>query len=241
VPSDAARTARSPMPEMVATEVVPRPGGGTRTLARLNASDHDAFETAVARVLPRIEATLLAGVTANRARLRGRSIELASLARASSAYRARLRSTLAHPGAAVFIGDVRACYASITPMQVERALREVGNRPRDAAQVGRVLRDLDDRGIAGLPVGPVPSAPLANVVLGRLDRAIDAHAIAWVRWVDDVVVVADGRLAASAIRDVFRRELAALGLEENHRKSMILADLVEAADRLPGPGRSLPR
>jgi hypothetical protein len=239
VPPETARTAGSSITEMIAAEVVARHDGGTRELARLNESDHLEYEAAVARVLPRIEASLLPGVTANRAHLRGPAIELGSWARSRSLYRARLREALPRPGAAVFIGDVRACYASITPKQVERALRRAGTRPPDAAHVGRVLRDLGDRGVSGLPIGPVPSAPLANVVLSRLDRALDTNAIAWARWVDDVVIVADGRLAASLVHDVFRRELAALGLEENPIKTMVVHDLDEAMVRLPGPRRYL--
>jgi hypothetical protein len=75
--------------------------------------------------------------------------------------------------------------------------------------------------------------------MARLDRALDLNAIAWARWVDDVVVVADGRLAASRIHDVFRRELAGLGLEENPTTTMVLHDLDEAMLRLPGPRRYL--
>lgn len=213
-------------------------------MARLDGADHRAYEEAVARVLPQIEASLLPGVVANRTSVSTPGgdigpVRLEYWGRARARYRLRLQGALARPGVAVFLGDVRACYGSITPLQVERALRRAGSRPGDPEQVGRVLRDLADRGVPGLPVGPSPSAPLANLVLSRVDRALSRDAIAWARWVDDVVVVTDSVVVARRMHDAFRRELNAIGLEANQGKTMVLADPLEASNRLPGPGGKL--
>jgi hypothetical protein len=114
--------------------------------------------------------------------------------------------------------DVGACYASIAPGAVERALLLAGAHP---AQVGRIVRVLDGfarAGVEGLPVGPPASAVLANAVLGRVDRAMDAAGLRWARWVDDVVVTAPPERAV----ETFASALAPWGLAPNAAKTCAL-------------------
>ena len=111
------------------------------------------------------------------------------------------------------MSDVRDCYASIDP----RALEGVGI---DDPDLLGFLRGLEDAGVRGLPVGPPPSAILANAVLGFADRAVVEVAAVPIRWVDDVVLVGRDRLGAERAFDAWRRALASLGLEAHDGKTV---------------------
>jgi len=72
-----------------------------------------------------------------------------------------------------------------------------------------------------LPVGPEPSAVLANAVLAPVDLAVAAAGVPHVRWVDDVVAFVPGRRRAVRVTDAVRRELEAMGLRPNEAKTRI--------------------
>jgi hypothetical protein len=62
---------------------------------------------------------------------------------------------------------------------------------------------------------------LANAVLHRLDVAIAGAGAPHVRWVDDVIAVADGRRHAGRVLDAARRSLDVLGLRPNAAKTVV--------------------
>ena len=131
-------------------------------------------------------------------------------------FAARL-STLAERAGAIAFADVRRCYESISPSTVGETLRSDGIGAGDALE--GFLGELQCAGIAGLPVGPQPSAVLANAVLARVDRALERTGIRHLRWVDDVVL-ADGDPEAAL--EVLRDALATLGLRLNESKTRVV-------------------
>ena len=103
-------------------------------------------------------------------------------------------------------GPIEALLADVRGTVYARAkAQEAGAHP---AEVGRIVGLLDRfarAGVEGLPVGPPASAVLANAVLGRVDRTLDAAGLMWARWVDDVVVAGPAERAA----ETFAAALAA--------------------------------
>ena len=73
----------------------------------------------------------------------------------------------------------------------------------------------------GLPVGPEPSAVVANAVLTPVDRALSDAGIRHLRWVDDLVLAAEDPGAAL---EVLRGSLATVGLRLNERKTRVVLD-----------------
>ena len=114
--------------------------------------------------------------------------------------------------------DVADCYGSILPEVVAASLRAAGADPR---ALERLLHELADHGVPGLPIGPEPSAVLANAVLAPLDVALAVAGVPHVRWVDDIVAFATERRQAMRVTDLIRRELEAVGLRPNEAKTRI--------------------
>ena len=106
----------------------------------------------------------------------------------------------------------------------ERALEAIGC----SRELGSFLRALADAGVRGLPVGPDPSAILANGVLAHADRLAAAAGCRPIRWVDDVVFAAAGPGGAIRAFDAWRRGLAELGLEAHDGKTRMFTDIGEA-------------
>jgi hypothetical protein len=81
--------------------------------------------------------------------------------------------------------------------------------------------------VRGLPIGPEPSAVLANAVLAEMDGAIRRAGARHLRWVDDVFLWgtrADVRRALGALDDALSRA----GLALHPEKTRVLADRHEA-------------
>jgi len=110
------------------------------------------------------------------------------------------------------VTDVAECSGSITPGAVGRALARVGADRETVDDIVTWLRDLASFGVDGLPIGPEPSAILANAVLGAGDRALDGTGVRWFRWVDDWVLIAEGMPAAERALDALARGLRAESL-----------------------------
>jgi hypothetical protein len=112
--------------------------------------------------------------------------------------------------------DVRDCFGSIDERVLRRAL---GDRADD---VVAVLRTLWDEGVRGLPVGPDPSAILANWVLAPVDQAVREAGGSPTRWVDDwLVPVRDLRSGEAVLRAV-ERSLKRIGLEAHPAKTGVI-------------------
>jgi hypothetical protein len=195
--------------------------GGSRRAIRLAAAEAIAYARAVAPLVPAIERRLDPDVYANRAVGRGSR----AWTRLEPWRPARLgfdRAVCRLSGLGdVTLVDVRRCYASIDPAVVEGSLHDLGRN--EVAGVLRVLGRLERRGIRGLPIGPHPSAILANAVLGGMDRAIRRAGARHVRWVDDVAIAAPTEAASARAIEAARDALAAIGLVLHDEKSRVLA------------------
>jgi hypothetical protein len=129
---------------------------------------------------------------------------------ARRAWRRAVSSAVRDRGVIV-VSDVRDCYGSIG----ERALGALAIDP----ELDRFLRGLRSAGVRGLPVGPDPSAILANAVLAIADREAATAGCRPIRWVDDVVFAAAGRRTVGRAFDAWRRALEGLGLEAHDGKT----------------------
>ncbi len=200
------------------------PRGGDRWLARLEPSDERTYRRLVLPLVPRIERSIGPAAFAARAAPDGR---LRPVQDARSAWRRAVRRSIVAPAASVVIvSDVRDCYPSIG----ERALEALGC----SGALASFLRALAGAGVRGLPIGPDPSAILANGVLAHADRAAAAAGCRPIRWVDDVVLVAAGRRPAVRAFDAWQRGLAELGLEAHDGKTLMFTDLREALLTIDG-------
>jgi hypothetical protein len=189
----------------------PKADGGVRWITEL-ASDRDRrYRRLVAPFVPGIERSLGPGVVANRA------LDATPSLRDPASSRRRWRAVLERalgPGTVAIAGDVRECYGSIGRAAVRAGLARVGAVCPEELEA--FLRSMP-RG--GLPVGPAPSAVLANAVLAVADDAVCRTGVAILRWVDDVVIVAPDRAAARAGFAAWRSTLATLGLVPNEAKT----------------------
>ncbi|HEV8564652.1 MAG TPA: RNA-directed DNA polymerase [Actinomycetota bacterium] len=206
--------------EPVRVIAVARASGGFRRLARLDPADGATYDRAVSRLVPAIEGSLWPCVWANRVRGRG-AREWTSLEPWGPARRGfgRAMRRLAARGDVTMI-DVRDCYGSIEPRVVEASLRGICRE--DVADVVRLLRRFENGGVRGLPIGPEPSAILANAILSGLDRAIGRSGARHVRWVDDVAMVGRDEAEAAHALEAAREALAELGLALNEQKTRVL-------------------
>jgi hypothetical protein len=122
--------------------------------------------------------------------------------------------------------DVRECYRSIAPDVVASSLHALGCDGASADAVVAFLHALQNRGVEGLPVGPDPSAVLANAVLAGADRALERLGAPHLRWVDDLVVGVDGSRRATSVLKVIREALGRVGLHLNEAKTRLVLDPV---------------
>jgi len=214
---------RSPEPHgPIRFELVPKPNGSPRPLVRLTPTDDQGYARAVARVAPFIERSRGPGTFANGIRrVSAGRIVLRPWGLDRTAWRRRV-GILMRGAPIVAVTDVRDCYPSIVADVVRARLRACG-APHDAvADVMRWLWGFQDRGVRGLPVGPTPSAILAEAVLAAGDRALDTMGARYVRWVDDVVVFDDDPRTAVAALGALHRAWSSIRLEPNDEKTSLL-------------------
>ncbi|MGH2679720.1 MAG: RNA-directed DNA polymerase [Actinomycetota bacterium] len=201
------------------SEPTPRPGGGVRELTWLDPALDAEYRTAVDAVAGRIERSLGPEVFAVRAQPGADGWRPAPWRPALVAWRRSLAAVIREPGdgTTFAVADVRDCYASIAAEMIGDLLGP------EAAHAVAVLRRVRDHGVRGLPVGPEPSAILANAALSRLDHAIRDSGVHHLRWVDDMVLwgsPAQIRRALAALAAA----AAAVGLELHDGKTAILGD-----------------
>jgi Reverse transcriptase (RNA-dependent DNA polymerase) len=198
-----------------------RHAGGVRVLTVLDPAAREEYLSLVAPAAPAIESALSDRVVAHRvARSEANppSLALRPWRAERRAFVLRLRN-LAAGAPTIAIADVRRCYASISPATVVNALGDLG--VSSAREVGAFLSRLERAGARGLPVGPEPSAVLANAVLARADEALRSAGVEHLRWVDDVVIAAAGRAEARRSIAVLADAVAGLGLRLNETKTQI--------------------
>ena len=202
----------------------PKPGGGTRTLARLSTDDERRFAGAVAQIVPFVERARGREAVANRVSRYDPSHGITSLEpwpRARERWEREL-GQMERTARVIAITDVRECYASIGPTVVQDRLASLGAPPESGSEVGCWLRVFGEAGVAGLPVGPEASAVLADAVLFAGDAALRAVGVVHLRWVDDVVIAAPDRRGALQALDRLRQAWAAVGLEVHDGKTLLL-------------------
>ncbi len=210
----------SSIPTRSLARVVPIPKpGGTRWLTLLSEEAAEAYADAVAEVAPAIETRLGPYVFANRV-ARYSPLSLEPWRSARSRFK-RVAIRLAEDLHTVAVTDVRDCFASIRDAAVEEALLRLACEPRAVARIVGLLRGFARDGIPGLPIGPEPSAVLANAVLSAADEALEASGSVHLRWVDDFVVVARHAADAGKALEQLRGALEAVGLSVNERKTRI--------------------
>jgi hypothetical protein len=209
-------------------EAIPKPSGGLRWLTRLDRAGLARYEAAVGPLVGRIERTLGPEVHAIHARRSGSGWGVVPWRPARRAWRRALRSAVggAGPGTAFATADIRDCYGSISPGTIRAILGP------DADGLARLLASFAEAGVRGLPIGPDPSAFLANAVLARLDETLRRAGVEHVRWVDDVIAWGDAGDVRRAL-DHLAASAAALGLELHDRKTGVLADRDEAGTFAP--------
>jgi hypothetical protein len=190
------------------------PDGRVRRLVTLSPDLEARYEAAILPWLTALERRLGPTVYTNRAAAGGGLLPVGP-----AWQRWRRAVTWADVrGGFVVRGDVADCYGSIAPSVAANALASVG---ADPAVLVEVLGTVARTGVRGLPIGPWPSAVIANVVLADADREVAATGARIHRWVDDVLVVCDdGRRAAAAL-DAWVDGLRALGLSANPWKTGI--------------------
>lgn len=202
----------------VRSALVPKRGGGSRRLVRLSREDDVRFHEVVAPVAAEIDRWLSPSVIADRL---ARGPGPATLAPWRPAHR-RWRRLIARELAerrAVVATDVVECYGSITPDAVGRALERAGVDGDHTRALVEWLRALKPFGVTGLPIGPEPSALLANAVLAAGDRALASFGVRWFRWVDDWVIVAESRSEGERALGALAGALAADGLRLHEAKT----------------------
>ena len=205
------------------------PRGGERRIARLDPRDEARYRRLVAPLVPTIEASLGSRAFANRV-VDGR---IGPWARDRRAWRREARCAIAGcDDVVVVVSDVRDCYGAMG----ERA---IGVLPM-GTELDVFLHALADTGVRGLPVGPAPSAVLANGILAIPDGEASAAGCRPIRWVDDVVFVAAGRRSAQRAFDAWRRALDPLGLEAHDGKTRWAHGRIGAAALVDGRAASDP-
>jgi hypothetical protein len=213
-----------------------------RDLASLPRGLDARYTALVAAVAPAIEAALSPAVSANRVLVSGLRPPVLRLApwRAERGAFVRRLSALAAAGTCLALADVRDCYGSIRADVVERALARLGCGRNEVAAVGGFLRGMSALGVRGLPVGPDPSAVLANAVLAEVDSALESVGARHLRWVDDVVVALDHPAAARRVVATVAEALDRLGLSLNEAKTRVVLEpgAVERAGTLSMAGPS---
>lgn len=176
--------------------LAPWPGKTGRSLTVLGPTAAAEYAAAVGSVALAVDLALGAGVHGGRATSFD-PLELEPWREARARYR---RAALERSGTAraALRLDVADCYRSIGLDTVRAALEGVGAPPDGIGATLRFLGRVRAAGIPGLPVGPEPSAVLANAVLRHLDEAGEGLEAEHLRWYDDVLLL--GATAAAVLR-----------------------------------------
>jgi Reverse transcriptase (RNA-dependent DNA polymerase) len=200
--------------------------GGVRLLTALDAARQDRYVSLVAAAAPAIESRLGPRAVANRVRyasIHPPRLRLEPSAQARERFVAMASDLCRSP--LVVIADVEDCYPSIGPGPLAASLDRTGVPPGTTRALIALLGELSTFGVRGLPVGPVPSAVLANTVLASVDEDLVRADRTHIRWVDDVWVAASCRRDAERVLAGLRLALARLGLRPSARKTRIAASV----------------
>jgi len=199
---------------------------GARWLTELDDGAAATYAACVAPIVPVVEAALSPAVVANRVAAictHPPRVYLEPWRSARQRFE-RLGAWQAALSHALVMTDVVACYPSIHPEIVSSTLQTLGAEAAAAARVGEILRVFTVAGVRGLPIGPEPSAVLANAVLSVGDRGLAESGFRHLRWVDDFVVFVDEPADAPRALAVLEGALSSVGLELAEGKTRVVLD-----------------
>jgi hypothetical protein len=203
----------------VAFERVPKPGGG-RLLCRLDAELATRYTSAVVGVAADVERALAPEVLAHRVVAVSRrppAIVLRDWRRERGCFESERARILG----LVVTTDVAECYGSISLDAVREALHRCGVGSAGTLACVRVLEELAAEGVPGLPIGPIPSAVLANAVLAVGDGALRRLQVTFLRWVDDWWIGVRSAPHAAEALGLLGAALATAGLRLNDDKTRV--------------------
>jgi hypothetical protein len=120
--------------------------------------------------------------------------------------------------------DISSFYEHVYHHRLENFVRDVlppgANHP---VQIDVLLRKLARGRSFGLPVGGQFSRILAEILLGSIDRTLEASGVRWRRYVDDFVLVGANQRDAYQSLGVLAHALGDLGLSLNRSKTTFLS------------------
>lgn len=199
------------------TYTIPKAGGGVRVMTELGQPDAERWDALARQTCLRIERSLGPEVLGNRFSIEDGRLQPFVPALRSARAAARRLSTGAD---ATLRTDVRAFYPSVTPSLVNRSLTRVGVERSAAAAAAALMTRWETHDVAGLPIGPPPSAVFANAVLTVVDAALRARNLPFVRWVDDYLIGLRGQEPADVL-DMLDTTLAGMGLARAPGKTIV--------------------
>jgi group II intron reverse transcriptase/maturase len=198
-------------PNKIRRFFIPKRTGGVREIAILTVTDR-VLQRAVHNVLePAFERLFLAGSFGYRP---GRSV-------ADAVERVLALRAAGHPW--VFDADIEDCFPSLAHGLI---LEVVGAVVQHRPVLGLIAHWLragahDPKAGRGIVLGAVISPLLCNVLLHRLDAALEAAGHPWVRYADDFVVLGKTRAEVEQARTLTAATLAGLQLRLHPGKTAI--------------------
>lgn len=133
----------------------------------------------------------------------------------------------------VLVADITDFYNQISDKKLQQALEDAGIKERRARNMVQFLARVRDhaptRGIRGIPVGPHPSALLAECTLTEVDRFLQRSGAKYVRLNDDFRIFCNSEAAARRLHYALYQHLSGphgLTLNEKTR----IAPVAEALD-----------
>jgi hypothetical protein len=147
----------------------------------------------------------------------------------SASWRAFREATISdcdpqNPTEVVAQTDVSSFYEHVYHHRLENFVRDVlpaaVNHP---VQIDLLLRKLSRGRSFGLPVGGQCSRILAEILMGSIDRTLEASNVRWRRYVDDFVLVGASQRDAYHSLGVLAHALGDLGLSLNRSKTTFLS------------------
>jgi reverse transcriptase-like protein len=129
--------------------------------------------------------------------------------------------------------DIADFFGSVSPESVDRALADAGVAQSTNDHIVSLLRLWSKGGAKGLPVGPNASKILAEAVLCRTDRLLQAQGVEFVRYVDDFKLIAPDRATAESHAQILAAVLDENGLKLNADKTEFVEPMQIASKPLP--------
>ena len=213
-----------------------RPGVIGRELGIPHPSSFAALAWITAKNLPRLLKKAAASPFSKSRPVYNPSAERAFLPSFRPKNLARERMVSRAGGAYLVKADISHFYASLythaVGWAVDPKLRSKANwqnRRLLGKQLDQALMNLQGKVSQGVPIGNDISYLLAEIVLGKVDRALRFTAYRAYRWFDDYEISCDSQDEAEKILAILSRELRKYRLRLNPRKTRIAA--------LPGPAQ----